>query len=257
MKKQLFILFVAGLTSIVACKKDDNSGPDAPSAKKLTKITKTEDGENTVYSLTYDSNNRLTSYKDQNNTEATTFTYDANGNIQKLENKEGDDKTVFEVTYNNNVPVSGSFKTYEGNTIKATLSLEYTVSGGLVTKIKQKMDAVALGESTITYQGGNVSKVETTTTIPNVPASKTTLTYTYGTKKSPFQNTGFKYILDPMGLSVQFFAKNDITSEKYDFPGTELDFQSNTQYTYDSAGYPLTATEGTGADAVTYKFEYQ
>lgn len=257
MKKQLFTLFLAAATTFVGCKDDNDTIPDVDKpGKLLSKITETEDGVSTVYNLTYDNNKRLTSYKEQNNTEAANFTYDANGNITKLEFVEGQSKTVFEVAYSNGVPTTGKFRS-DDDDIEEDLILGYKVTNNQVTEITQKLGTLEYGKATITYQNGNVAKVVSEITLPEgedleeLPDLSTTLTYTYGSKKNMFPNAGFKFIVDPMGLSARFFAKNEIASEKIE---GMINATTTYQYTYDSDGFPLT---GTDSDGVTYKYEYK
>ena len=52
---------------------------------------------------------------------------------------------------------------------------------------------------------------------------------------------------------MQLFAKNELLTTVYDFPGTMLDFTITAQYTYDTAGYPVTSNDG----ETELKFEYQ
>jgi YD repeat-containing protein len=257
MKKQLFTLFLAAATTFVGCKDDNDSIPDVDKPSKLlSKVTETEDGVSTVYNLTYDNNKRLTSYKEQNNTEAANFTYDTNGNITKLEFVEGQSKTVFEITYNNGIPATGKFRS-DDDDIDEDMILTYTVANNQVTEIKQKLGTLEYGKSTITYQNGNVAKVVTKVTLPEgeelaeIPDLSSTITYTYGSKKNMFPSAGFKYLLDPMGLSARFFAKNEIASEKFE---GFINATTTYQYTYDSDGFPLTSTD---SDGVTYKYEYK
>ena len=257
MKKQLFTLFLAAATTFVGCKDDNDTIPDVDKpGKLLSKITETEDGVSTVYNLTYDNNKRLTSYKEQNNTESANFTYDANGNITKLEFVEGEGKSVIEVTYNNGVPASAKFRS-DSDDIEDDVIFTYKLANNQVTEITQKLGTLEYGKATITYQNGNVAKVVSVITLPEgedleeVPNLNTTLTYAYGSKKNMFPNAGFKFILDPMGLSARFFAKNEIVSEKIE---GIFDATTTYQYTYDSDGYPLT---GTDSDGVTYKYEYK
>ena len=258
MKKQLFTLFVALATTIVSCSDDNDPKPNQPS-KLLAKVTETRAGQNTVYTTTYDSQNRLTGFKNQNNTESTTFTYDANGNLTKLQAVEGEESTVFEITYNNGVPVSGKY-TSTGDEIDAPVDLVYTVVQGLVTEISYKVGTNTVLKSKITYQNGNVSKVESEDFTQEGEGDdetyKFSTTYTYGTNKNAFPSANFKYVIDP-NLSVQFFSKNNVLTEKYDFPGTIMDKEYTNTYTFDAAGYPLTQAFGTGAEATTLKFEYK
>lgn len=250
MKKQLLFVFCAALIAITGCKKDkdENGGTNGPEASKLVKrIIETEDGETTTYNISYDGNKRITSYKSTDNKEITNFTYDGNGNVTKIENIEEDSKTVFEFTYNNGRPVNGEFKSYEWiNNQQGELvmgyRLDYTVVNNLVTEIKVIMEGEEDEDDmeidyALTYENGNLSKVQST------GLGATTISFTYGNKKPVFPAT-FKYILDPSGLSAQFFAKNDIITTAYDFPGTTMDATVTNTYTYDSNGYVLTSNDG-------------
>ena len=239
-----------------ACKKDDtdkpNPGNGSGNTKVLKKLTKTEDGQTTVYNFTYDANGRLTSYKSTDNTEQLVFTYDGSGNVVKVEEDDADFKVVYTYTYNNGKPVSGTFKSWEkngtalGDLIEDDI-LTYTLENDLVTKIHLNMTQD--GEEVdfkLSYTNGNLTKVET------VGSDFYSAAFVYGTKKAPFPKLS-KYVLDHAGFSLQFFAKNEMLSATYDFPGTLLDRTITTQYTYDAAGYPLTANDG----ETQFKFEYQ
>ena len=250
MKKQILTLLVATATAFTACK--DNDNPEVKT-KVLSKIISTEDGESTTYNFNYDASKRLTSFAASDNSESTTFTYNTTGSLTKFENVEGDSKQVFEVVYTNSIPATGSFKSYEDDELQNTINLEYTVAGGKVTEIIQKVQNVQTAKSTITYQTANVTKIETVAT----GGSTFKHEYTYGTKKSMFANSGLKYVIDPMGITSRFYSKNEVLTESLDFAGTELDEESTTIYTYDTNGYPLTATVTIGDEVTTIKFEYK
>ncbi|MCU7550066.1 hypothetical protein OCK74_13160 [Chitinophagaceae bacterium LB-8] len=257
MKKQLLFVFCAALIAITGCKKDneDNDTSGTVTSKLVKRIIETENGVSTTYNITYNGDRRITSYKSTDNSEITNFTYDANGNVTKVENLEDGTKNIFEFSYNNGRPVTGELKSYEmvgsqqGDLI-ATLRLEYTVSNDLVTEIKAHIEGEEDEDDmeityVLTYQNGNLTKVQS----QGLGASTTT--YTYGNKKPIFPAT-FKYILDPSGFSTQFFAKNDILTTTYDFPGSTMDATITNTYTYDSNGYVLTSNDG----EKQVKFEY-
>jgi YD repeat-containing protein len=259
MKKQLLFVFCAALIAITGCKKDkdENGSTDGgPVASKLVKrIIETEDGVTTTFNITYDGSKRITSYKSTDNKEITNFTYDGSGNVTKVENIDEESKNVFEFTYNNGRPVSGEFKSYEmiggqQGELAASYRLDYTVTNGLVTEMKMHMegeedeDDIEINYA-LTYENGNLKKVQST------GLGATTITYTYGNKKPIFPAT-FKYVLDQAGFSTQFFAKNDILTTTYDFPGSTMDATVTNTYTYDSNGYVLTSNDGD----TQVKFEY-
>ena len=254
--KKLFVLAAGAATlTFTACKKDEstpNNPSNGGSAKLLKKVTKTENGETTIYNLTYDGNKRLTSYKSSNNLEEVLFTYDNSGNVVKVEQTDGEFKNIYAYVYSNGVPVSGSFKSWmkhagEPDELIEDDILTYTVTNNQVTKIHLDMtqDATAV-DFVLTYTDGNISKVE----VPGSDLYKAT--FVYGTKKSPFPQLS-KYVLDQAGFSLQFSSKNEMLSASYDFPDTQLDRTVTNQYTYDASGYPLTSNDG----ETVLKFEYQ
>ena len=257
--KRHFLVALVALSSLAACKKEKgNDDPDNPgTSKTLKRLVQTKDGQTTTYNISYDANKRLSSVSSTDNSEVTSFTYANDGNVTKIENKEGNERDVFEITYNNGIPVSGSYKTFEKNGANETIidqySLQYTVENALVTKIKLIFPPDPENDEegyeldyTLSYTGGNLTKVETGGLFGY------TASFTYGNKKPRFPSL-FKYVLDPAGFSLEFFAKNDLLTMHYDYPGTELDDTVTNVYTYDSNGYVLTANDG----ETQTTFEYQ
>ncbi|HET7897857.1 MAG TPA: hypothetical protein VFL47_09305, partial [Flavisolibacter sp.] len=258
MKRIILAASVLALT-FTACKKETSSNPSNPSnpdtpTRLLKKLTETENGQTTVYNFTYDAAKRLTAIKTTDNRNTINFTYDANGNVVKMEQQEDNDfKNVFTFAYNNGIPASGTFKQWEltagepDNLVEDDV-LTYTVSNNLVTKIGVNMTlADEAIDFDLTYVNGNLSKVKAN----GLQGFEYSSTFTYGEKKSPFPKV-FNYVMDHAGLSVQFFTKNDIRSIVYKIPGMS-DTNITTTYTYDSAGFPLTSTDG----STTTQYEYQ
>jgi hypothetical protein len=258
MKKYFLFALIAALT-VVSCKKpsDDTSTPTPGTSKVLKRFIETKAGQSTTYNVSYDGSKRLTAVSSSDNQEVMTFTYGANDNIAKIENKEGNDRDVFEISYSNGVPSSATYKSYEKDGANETLisqySLQYTVENNLVTKIKMIVPPdPAAGEDgyeldyDLSYTNGNLTRVETQ------GAFAYAAIFSYGTKKPVFPAI-FKYVLDPAGFSLEFFAKNDLLSMTYDYPGTELDVTINNTYTYDSKGYVLTSDDG----ETQTRFEYE
>jgi hypothetical protein len=258
MKKIILAASVLALT-FTACKKEVTTDPTNPtkpdnSSRLLKKMTKSEAGQTTVYNLTYDGAKRLSQIKSADNHELIEFFYDNNGNVVKMEQREDNEsRNLFTFSYNNGIPVSGTFKSWElteGEPEELTEDdvLTYTVTNNQVTKINQNflLQDVAV-DFLLTYANGNLAKAEAT----GIPNFNYSATFAYGDKKSPFPKV-FKHVLDPAGLSVQFFTKNDIKSMTLHIPGTTTQ-TTTTTYTYDAAGYPLTSNDGT----TTHTFEYQ
>ena len=260
MRKHLFAALLAAAT-LASCKKDkvenngngnENPGPVTPTTKLLKKITETTNGNVTVYNLTYNNNKQLTSVRAADNSDITTFTYNGNGDVTKVESIDNESHNVYEYVYENGIPERATFKSYEINGGAETLVqddiLHYEVEGGKVTKIN--MDMILQQQEinfVLTYDGtGNLTKIQTD------GSTAYTAEFTYGNKK-PILPKVFKYVMDQAGYSVNFFAKNELISQRYDFPGTDNDSEHSTQYTYDANGYALTSNDGTTQIA----FEYQ
>jgi hypothetical protein len=154
--------------------------------------------------------------------------------------------------YENGIPERATFKSYERNGGEEILTEDdiahYDIEGGKVTHIT--IDMIMQQQKVnfaLTYDNkGNLTKIQGENGLDY------TATFTYGTKKPMFPQV-FKFIIDHAGYSVHYFAKNDILSKSYDFPGTDHDFANTVQNTYDSNGYVLTSTEGD----TQLTFEYQ
>ncbi len=252
--KHLFI--VAGMItafSIVSCKKDksEDNGNNGI-AKLLTKVTSTEGGQTTVYTLTYDGSKHLTAIKSMDNIELTNFTYDGNGNLVKVEDIDDDFRNIYTYTYTNNVPVSGTFKSWKkraggGEELIEDDRLTYTITNEQVTKIHLDMNLVQQeADFTLQYANGNLRKVSMDGT------DLYTSTFTFGNRRSPYPQIS-KYVLDQAGFSLQFASKNELLTAKFSFFNTDLDKTITTTYTYDADGYALTSTDGT----TQLKFGYQ
>lgn len=258
MRKQFLIVLIAALSTLVACKKEKEETKPSGSSKVLKRMIETENGTTTTHVFSYDNNKRLTSIRSTDNAELIALTYDGNGNIIKIEIKEGDVKSVFDFTYTNGLPVSGSFKSFEQagtpqEELSESYNLTYTVENGLVAKMKVVVPADPVTQQQgyeinydLTYNNGNVTKIEA------AGMSSYKASFTYGDKKPVFPTVA-KYILDPGGFTMLFFARNEILSTTYDFPGTEMDATVRNEYTYDAQGYVLTANDGEKQT----KFEYE
>lgn len=240
--------------SLASCKKDkiDNNNPDTggndpdpiPTAKVLKKLTQTTNGNSTVYNFGYDAKKQLTSVKSTDNTDITNFTYDGDGNVTKVENTDETFHNIYEYVYENGIPVRGTFKSYLRENGAETLNeddvIHYTVEEGRVTKINMDMNMQQQEMNfVLTYDNsGNVTKIQTE------GSEIYTAEFTYGTKKPIFPKV-FKFVLDQAGFAIQFFAKNELLSMHFDFPGEQNDAVDNMTYTYDPNGYVLTSTDGT------------
>lgn len=258
--KKIFLSASVLAIAFTACKKENTSNPTTPtdpgsSSKLLKKITETQNGQATVYNFSYDAAKRLTSVKTTDNTESIDFTYDANGNVTKMEQREDNNfRNVYAYTYNNGVPVLATLKSWEltagePDALYEDDVLTYTLANNLVTKINVNMKMLDKSvDFELSYASNNLSKIVATGT----QGFDYSASFTYGDKKPVYPRV-FNYVMDPSGYAVQFFAKNDIRKVVFDLPGTTGDKSITTTYTYDAAGYPLTATDG----STTSKFDYE
>lgn len=251
--KKIFLL--AGALSMLvfsSCKKDkdSNDGDNGGKTKLLKKVTKTENGNTTVFNLVYDGN-RFKSFTTADGLESTTLTLDGLGNVTKMDIRDHNDYITYTYTYSNGVPVSGTVKTVhkvagEPDDVTQDDVLTYTVVNNQVTKIKKQMK-VADMEETVNLIYNSAGNLDKATLEGETPFS---VAFTWGTKKPGFPTIS-KWVLD-IGYTLQFFAKNEMLKAFYDFEGTMFDYELKTNYTYDGDGYPLTSDDG----ETKLKFEY-
>jgi hypothetical protein len=261
MRKHILMLALA-VVSLASCKKDkgDPNGPDpngpgpdpdpVPTAKVLKKYTETEGGQSTVYNLTY-SNKLLAAISSADQSDVTNFSYDGNGNVTKMENNSPESHTIYAFEYENGQPVRGSLKHYNlSNGAEELVEddvIHFTVENNQVTKINMDMNVVQREVNfELSYENGNLKKIQ------GLDGLEYSAEFSYGTKKSPYPKV-FKFMMDYVGVTVPFFAKNDLKTQHYDFPGTDNDFTTTMENTYDANGYVISATDGTS----TYTYEYQ
>jgi hypothetical protein len=252
--KKIFLL--AGALSMLvfsSCKKDKDSNDgdnNSGKTKLLKKVTKTENGNTTVFNLIYDGN-RFKSFTTADGLESTALTFDGSGNVTKMDIRDHNDYITYTYMYNNGVPVSGTVKTVhkvagEPDDVIQDDVLTYTVVNNQVTKIKKQMK-VADMEETVNLIYNSTGNLENATLEGEVPFS---VVFTWGTKKPGFPTIS-KWVLD-IGYTLQFFAKNEMLKAFYDFEGTMFDYELKNNYTYDGDGYPLTSDDG----ETKLKFEY-
>ena len=250
--RQLFMMAMAFIAlTFTSCKKEDSTTNPGTASKLLKKMTKTENGEITVYNFTYDASKRLTSIKSADESEITLLSYDAAGNLVKIDQTEDQFHNIYNYSYTNGLPVSATFKSWmlqpggPEELIEDDV-LTYTLEAGKVTGIEMEMSDGSQMDFALTYTNDNLTKVNT------VGSDFYTAIITWGVKKSPYPAAA-KFVLDQAGYSLLFFAKNEMISIAYDFPGTTMDKTITSQYTYDAAGYPITSNDG----ETQLKFEYQ
>ncbi|HMK03050.1 MAG TPA: hypothetical protein VK489_02620, partial [Ferruginibacter sp.] len=179
------------------------------------------------------------------------FSYDANGNLTGIEEQENDFKNIYSYTYANNVPVSATLKTWDitgglPGTLIEDDQLVYSVANNRVSKIKLTMQGGMEINFNLSYANGELIKVASEGAFVYI------VDFTYGTKKPMYPKVS-NWVLDQAGFSAQFAAGHEILKAVFDFPGTALDYEISTTYTYDAAGYVLTSNDGDAQQV----FEYQ
>lgn len=250
--KKILLLSAVIITALASCKKDKTeNGGGGSTTRILKKITKEENGQSTVYNLEYNSSHNLVSIKSADGIESTTFTYDGQL-LTGVEESDDQYRNVYTFSYHNGQPASGNFKSWrkvagEPDGLDEDDDLSYTLTNNQVSKIH--MEGNISGSSIdflLSYTNGNLTQVTSTGSLVS------TTSFSYGSKKPIFPRVT-NYVLDQAGYTLQFFAKNEMLSASYDFPGSNFDFSTNTQYTYTADGYVLTSFDGD----TKLKFEYQ
>lgn len=228
MKKQLIVLAIAGL-AFTACKKDSTT----KSTQLLKKVAEIENGDTTFTTLSYDNSKRLTLVKTEDS--ETKLTYTGN-NLTTVENKIENDKNKLEITYEGAKPKSAVYTVYEGNVLKDTYKVTYTLNAAnQVTEILMKDNANTnvVSKQVLTYTNNNITKVQSYvgTTLA------VTLDMTYGSKKNPLANARIAYVVD--AFLADSYSANEVVKQKSTIGNVEDEVTST--YTYDANGFPLTA----------------
>jgi hypothetical protein len=259
MKSLLFSALALTVMAFTACKKntDQNSEntttPAQPAPLKLRKMIQTGNGATKTINFSYDNAGVLSSFASTDNSEHTSFAYDNNGNLTTIDETEEEFHNVYTYTYQNGKPVSATFKSWkivagQSNQLIEDDVLTYTVTNNRVTKIHSDM---LLDNSSYDFvlaydANGEVTEIKTD------GSDLYKATFTYGSHKSPFPFIT-KWVLDEAGFSAHFYARHEQLSIAYDFPGNSFDRTQNSSYTFNAAGYPVTASSGN----VQTIFEYQ
>jgi hypothetical protein len=246
--------------AFTSCKKnsDATTEPTQPTqpaqpALKLKKMIETGNGVTRTYNFSYDNSGKLSGYASTDNVDHTSFAYDNDGNLTTIDETEEEFHNMYVYTYQNGKPVSAIFKSWkiiagQPNQLVEDDELTYTVANNRVTKIHLNMllDNSAM-DFNLAYDGNaEVTEIKTD------GSDMYKATFTYGSGKSPFPFvTG--WVLDQAGFSTHLYARHNQLSVAYDFPGTSFDRTQTTTYTFNTAGYPATASSGN----VQTVFEYQ
>lgn len=256
MKKSVF-LFVTLITFLSACKDKDNPAPNN-SKKFLKKVVSVEAGVTTVYNVSYDAQNRITSSNREDGVETREFSYNDKGLLSKVVLKQDRDHDVYEFNYNAaGEPEAGTHKIYMEGALNATENYQYTLAGGKVTQI-HSVTSTPEGDVETTYKlfytGANFTKLTS-----EGDAGEVNVTLTYGNKKSPYSGFLLKYALVP-SLAFELFSPNEMLTMDFKYVGGGPDFSSTVTYTYSADGFPtqsITKFSGDTDNDVTSTFEYR
>jgi hypothetical protein len=249
------IAFTA-LTFTACKKKTEEAAPvtePQPVTLKLKKMIQTGNGPTKTINFNYDNTGLLSSYASTDNSEHTSFAYDNNGNLTTIDETEEEFHNMYVYAYQSGKPSSATFKSWkiiagQPNELVEDDVLTYTVVNNRVTAIhlEMLMDNSSMDFSLTYDAAGEVTEIR------SVGSDMYKATFTYGANKSPFPLIT-KWVLDQAGFSTHFYARHNQLSAVYDFPGTSFDRSQNTSYTFNTAGYPVTAV----SDGVQTTFEYQ
>jgi YD repeat-containing protein len=251
MKSILMAATALAVLSFASCKKKDSNVTTATPVRYLKKMTQTGNGPAKVFTFTYDSQHRLLNFKTADNSDATVFTYDAAGNLVGVDETEPGFHNIYAYTYASGKPVSATFKSWKKTPGQPDVLFEddvltYTLTNNRVSSIHLAMQGGGDTDFALTYnaQGEMVKAADGNNFY--------TATFTYGSHKSPFPSIS-PWMLDQAGFSLHFFARHELLTSSFDFPGTALDKTETMTYTFNADGYPVTGSMGTEQTT----FEYQ
>lgn len=243
--KKVFLLATVSVATLCfsACKKDkDSISNNSLPEKKLSKITKKENGITTVYNLTYSTAGKLVSIVSTDKKDSTNFAYDASGNLTAIYKQDQEIKSMYAFQYNNNKPETGSYKSWDismgvpGRLVQND-HFTYTVTNNQVSGIHMVMMDASEADIALTYTNGNLTRLNHNGFISYIGE------LSYGTRKAIYPKLT-SFVLDPMGYTVLYSASHEVLKVLFDFPGSTHDFEINTTYTYDSNGYVLSSNDG-------------
>lgn len=252
-KLNLLLGILIGLTTL-SCSSDDNNGTDNPTHQATTKLLKkmTISG-NGNYSLT--------------------FFYNADNKIDRMQSAGTGDDFIKQFYYNNGVLDRAEFQ--DLNAVSDGSIEQYFYNNGLLIERQDFYNTTTLDERFIySFNNSNIDNIQyigngqTTYSEEyifvydsnknvisrkhdylNTAISDQKLTFTYDTKKSPFLNFQPKIVL----IDDVFSFNNNLTSEILtDLTNSNVIYQRNYTYTYDSDDYATSKTDG--AETITYEY---
>jgi len=239
-------MLVAILT--YGCKKDGLNPADKLliSTETVTDYYPGDSTLNSTVTMQYNSDNTLSSasynYGPKYYVNVTNFSYDESGNLTQEAFLQGPTSDgIYTFNNQNGIPQSTSYEA--PNTTSAVLEATYTLQNGKVAGITFTNSGNVT--ETIAYNGHNYGN--------SVYSNGTATTFVYGTHKSQFLYTGYKYCLYGLRYIIN---DNEILEEKTTYSNGEVNDEKNS-YTYNTQGYPLketTYTNGTLSEVCTYSY---
>lgn len=238
--KKLLTIAAFALFTMTSCSGDDDSNNSNSNAVLVTKTVETDafgddyvsdyfyegtkvtkithnDGSKQVFTYDGDKLTAIKHYVDADLEQEDKFTYNNAGQLATFVSLDYDFEDAEKAVFTYNTDGTVSVSAFSGNLTSQT-DLEYT--------------------GTMTIQNGNITSLS---------SEGLTATYTYDNKKNPFVN-----VTSYSTLIYAYFegGVNNILSSTF--------FGETTTYTYqyNSAGYPVTATEEFDGDEYTTTFTY-
>ena len=265
MKNLRFLLFLtlAAALTFVSCKKDDDTGDDAPPAVKSLKLVKATKDDGTYKKFTYNADNNLTKVN----------YYDISGNLYKHSDFAYTGKNMTEytdyngatagekitVTYVDGKPSSANFQQNSGAGLVNYLTLIYTFSGDKLTTIDYTTNVsgvppTIMQKFNFTTSGANYTRNDKEGAGGSANGYSE---YTYDNKKSPMHGVGVDFILG----AIEMMSVNNTTMQKFVSSTGQIDqAQSvNTTYLYNAENYPTKQTDvsfdGNATIVITFTYE--
>jgi hypothetical protein len=251
--KKIFTLAAIALFTITSCSDNDSdstTNPDDNTGGPLvTSMVETVDGENNVYTYTYDGN-KITKIQDQQGFVCNyTFT---NGLLAKEENYyDGELSEYIIYSYNADSKLSQtiSAELYDTDWDATKTLYAYNSNGTVSTTVysgDQTTQATLKGSGMVTYANGNITQYAFLATGSTVPVVKT---MTYNDKNDPFKNV---FANDVISLAYLEGGSNSMLS----INDPDSGFTATYSFLYNAGNYPTTETENWDGDITTYTYTY-
>lgn len=263
--KQMLSLAACTLL-LTACSKNNNDSPpkDEPVPLKYLIWAGEKNGNTKVdgVTITYNAQNRLASFIQDNGEDGMRTSYDNDGNAIMNEVWTEDVLSRIHIHYVNGRPDTAVERFYlKATNVKTDVHfMSYTIENNRVVRIRQR-DSAGIKPTVdyfIRYTGDNVTSMLQT---PAAQIADTVLfaEWTYGTKSNPFSAGKTKFFVSPTGNSLYFQSANEPLTQRYRIPGLDVDLREKFVYQYDKQGYPVrqAGIEAGETDSTIVQYEYR